>query len=358
VSVAAFLAELRGRDIQVWLDGDQLRCNAPAGVLTPDLQSQLRQRKSEIVEFLRSAEALARQERAIVPLQAHGERTPIFGVPGHNGDVFCYRALAQHLGDEQPFFGLQPPGVDGHSEPLACIEELAAYFATQIRAFRPDGPYVIVGYCAGGPTAFELARHLLQNSASISFVGLFAPSYPTTFRVLPQQRQRLVKQVERAIEHTRALAALPNGERRRYISEMLRNRMELREQNRLAASDPVMIRRARVQDATVAGVRRYTPQNFAGRVSLFLPNRKWLRSADAAMRWRGVAQEIEQYCGPDDCEGDLMLLDPSVVAIAELFRRCCQKSEASPRVLRQSFPEATQVSTPSVQQYPRAASNP
>ena len=64
-----------------------------------------------------------------MPLQAQGRGAPVFGVPGHNGDVFCYRALARELGDEHPFFGLQPPGVDGQRAPLTRVEDIAAYFA-------------------------------------------------------------------------------------------------------------------------------------------------------------------------------------------------------------------------------------
>jgi NAD(P)-dependent dehydrogenase (short-subunit alcohol dehydrogenase family)/acyl carrier protein len=108
--------------------------------LTPELRDQLQQRKGELVEFLRSAKTIAQQQGAIVPLQPRGSRTPIFGVGGHNGDVFCYRALAQHLGDDQPLYGLQPPGLDGDSAPLERIEDLAAYFAAQIRAFRGGRP--------------------------------------------------------------------------------------------------------------------------------------------------------------------------------------------------------------------------
>jgi thioesterase domain-containing protein len=327
VSVVALLAELRGRGVQVWPDGGQLRCNAPAGVLTPELRDTLRQNKSDILEFLCSAEALARQERAIVPLQPHGERVPVFGVAGHNGDVFCYRALAQHLGNDQPFFGLQPPGLDGQSEPIACVEDLAAYFVAQILAFRPDSPYVIAGYCAGSTIAFELARQLLQHGAAIKFIALFGGRYPTSFRVLPYLGLRLAHHVERVRTHARALASLPYRERRRYVTEILRRYSASRDTSHVAASDPVLALRARVEAATVVAVRRYTPRYFAGRVSLFLPNKQWLCSGYGLRRWRSVAQDIEEYCGPDGCEGELLLREPYVAGTAELFRRCREKSK-------------------------------
>ena len=55
----ALLAELRARDIRVWADGDRLHCDAPAGVLTPELRDHLRQCKSEILEFLRGPAELS-----------------------------------------------------------------------------------------------------------------------------------------------------------------------------------------------------------------------------------------------------------------------------------------------------------
>ena len=32
MSVATLLAELRSRDMEIWADGDQLRCNAPDAI--------------------------------------------------------------------------------------------------------------------------------------------------------------------------------------------------------------------------------------------------------------------------------------------------------------------------------------
>jgi hypothetical protein len=64
MTVAALIAELHRRDVQVWADGDRLQCNAPVGALTPELRDQLRERKREIVEFLRGpAELSSSQQR-------------------------------------------------------------------------------------------------------------------------------------------------------------------------------------------------------------------------------------------------------------------------------------------------------
>jgi len=325
VIVQALLQELRRRDIRVWAEGDQLRCTAPTGVLTPELREQLRERKTDIVEFLRSAESLAQQQRGIVPLQPRGSRTPVFGVPGHSGDVFCYRFLAQQLGDDQPFFGLQPPGANGQGEPLTRVEDLAAYFATQIRAYRPNGAYIITGYCTGGTIAFELARQLLQQGATIRFVALFTSPYSTGFRRLPQLSQYLAYYAERLRMHARALASGSNRERRLYIRERLREHKARRDAPPL---DPVQVQRAKVEAATVAAIRRYTPRYFDGRLRLFLPNKEWLRPGSPMLRWQDVARETKRYVGPDGCIGDHMLLEHYVARIADLFRSCRDELES------------------------------
>ncbi len=322
MSVPALLADLRRRDIEIWAEGDGLRCNAPAGVLTPELRKQLQQRKHDILAFLRSATTLAEQQRAIVPLQPRGTRPPIFGVPGHNGDVFCYRAWAQHLGDDQPLYGLQPPGLDGHSKPLTRIEDLAAYFAGQIRAFHPAGPCVIAGFCTGGTIAFELGQQLLRERMTISLVALFGAPYPTRYRRLPLLRERLGEQVARAVRHTRALVSLPTRDGRRYIAQKLHERAARRAANAPTPSDPVLALRAQVERATVAAARRYTPSRFAGRIGLFLPCKDWLRTPNKPLRWRSVAAHVEEYVGPDGCTSDNMLREPYVATFAELFRQC------------------------------------
>lgn len=319
-----FLMQLRDRDVQVWVDGDRLRCSAPTGALTAELRQELRQRKNEILKFLRSAESLAQQQRAIVPLQPRGTATPIFAVAGHNGDVFCFRALAHYLGADQPFFGLQPPGLDGNREPLERVEDLAAYFAAQIRSVRPDGPYVIAGYCAGGSIALELARQLLQAGAAVRLLALFGCPFPTWYRFLPQLRERLALLAERAVRHARALVFLPVAQGREYITERLRNRQAERATNQSATNDPVLVWREKVGQATLAAIRRYKPAPFSGRLGLFWPSPEWRGARNAPAQWTSLVPDFVKLFGPAGCDGAVMLREPHAAAFAALFKTCLE----------------------------------
>ncbi|MBN3911077.1 MAG: amino acid adenylation domain-containing protein [Nostoc sp. NMS1] len=51
-----FLANLQTKDIKIWIDGDQLGCRAPKGVMTADIQQELKERKTEILAFLKEAQ--------------------------------------------------------------------------------------------------------------------------------------------------------------------------------------------------------------------------------------------------------------------------------------------------------------
>jgi thioesterase domain-containing protein len=318
VSVIELLAELRNLDAHIVLDGERLRLNAPAGALTDAHREQLQRRKAEIVEFLRAAQLLAGQQRAIVPLQPHGTRTPLFAVAGHNGDVFCYRALAQHLGTDQPFFGLQPPGLEEGTQPLDQVEDLASYFAAQIREFWPQGPYTIVGFCAGGTVAFELARQLTASGLAVTNVVMFGAPFCTSYRKLPQLMANTAYFVRRSGVHARELLAMPMSDRRRYFAARVH---ALQPAAPAPPSDPVLARRLLVEEATMAAVRRYEPQRFNGHVDLMLPCQSWKRSSDAALRWSRIAASSAEFVGPDDCNGDNMLLPEHAATFAALFRK-------------------------------------
>ncbi|GHE27219.1 hypothetical protein GCM10017673_31660 [Streptosporangium violaceochromogenes] len=62
MNVAAFLADLRDRQVLVTAAGEQVRCSAPEGVLTDELLAVLREHKAEILAHLRRPDVIPRHE--------------------------------------------------------------------------------------------------------------------------------------------------------------------------------------------------------------------------------------------------------------------------------------------------------
>ena len=58
-NVANFLRHLQQLGIQVRADRGRLLCDAPRGVLTPELQTRLREFKTDILNFLAQGEPAA-----------------------------------------------------------------------------------------------------------------------------------------------------------------------------------------------------------------------------------------------------------------------------------------------------------
>ncbi len=64
----AFLTSLNQQQIKLWVEGHELRINAPKGALTPTLVDQLRARKAEILSFLQQRTSTHGYAPAIQPV--------------------------------------------------------------------------------------------------------------------------------------------------------------------------------------------------------------------------------------------------------------------------------------------------
>jgi thioesterase domain-containing protein/acyl carrier protein len=109
----------------------------------------------------------------LVAIQPTGSRSNFFCVHGAGGNVLIYRDLALRLGTDQPFYGLQCPGLDGSCPPLTKIEDMAALYVKEIRKKQPRGPYFLGGYCMGGTVAYEVAQQIQAQGEQVALLALF-----------------------------------------------------------------------------------------------------------------------------------------------------------------------------------------
>jgi acyl-CoA synthetase (AMP-forming)/AMP-acid ligase II/thioesterase domain-containing protein len=109
----------------------------------------------------------------LVPVRIEGTRPPFFLV--HIDDVSLGpAALRRTLDPDQPLYGLRSMGLDGGNLPPS-IDGLAGTFLDEVRRVQPEGPYLLGGYCSGGPIAIEMARRLAADGHRVAFLGLVDP---------------------------------------------------------------------------------------------------------------------------------------------------------------------------------------
>ncbi|UQA61059.1 type I polyketide synthase [Polyangium aurulentum] len=108
----------------------------------------------------------------ILPLRKSGARPPFFCVHPVQGMAVVFRALALHVGDDQPFYGLHARGVDSEDPPLDRFEDMAALYVKAIRGIQPQGPYRIGGYSYGAYVAFEMAQQLTRAGEQVEHLVL------------------------------------------------------------------------------------------------------------------------------------------------------------------------------------------
>ncbi len=112
----------------------------------------------------------------VVAIQPKGAKRPFFCVHPVGGSVLAYYHLARHLGQDQPFFGLQAPDLTEIAEEgdeYARVEDRAAHYIEAIRAIQPRGPYLLGGWSFGGVIAFEMAQQLYKQGDRVSLLALF-----------------------------------------------------------------------------------------------------------------------------------------------------------------------------------------
>jgi acyl transferase domain-containing protein/thioesterase domain-containing protein/acyl carrier protein len=108
----------------------------------------------------------------LVEIQSAGSKPPLFLVHPVGGHVYIYRDLAQYLGSDQPVYGLQAQGIDGKTNPLTQVEEMATQYIEALRVIQPQGPYFLGGSSFGGTIAYEMAQQLQAQGEKVALLAL------------------------------------------------------------------------------------------------------------------------------------------------------------------------------------------
>ena len=278
------------------------------------------------------ASVLMEQEAAasssMVAIQASGTLPPFFCVHSQTSNVLNFRALANLLGPDQPFYGLEPRGLDGKNDPYYRIEDMAAHYIDEIRRVQSEGPYHIGGVCLGGVIALEMAQQLHAGGHEVALVALIDSHFPA----LPSHFQRIQKhgmflwRVDRLIGELLARSpfeAIRHGPAR--IFEYMRRRTKSR-------ANPAAL--AKVISANISAEYNYVPKSYPGPLVLFWCSGWAFRAyQDTRLAWSEVAEGgLEVHVVPGN--HITMMEPPNVEIVAAKLSKCLEKSRHSASKLR------------------------
>ena len=105
-------------------------------------------------------------------LQSGGGAPPLFCMADLFGRPFNYLSLARELGAEQAVYGVSPGPLQDAFTADGDVGRLTASFKSEVERVRPDGPYLIAGYSAGGLLAADLAGALRREGHAVRLVLL------------------------------------------------------------------------------------------------------------------------------------------------------------------------------------------
>ena len=254
------------------------------------------------------------ESRKILSVQSKGSRPPIFMIRGFT----ILRDLSRLLGAEQPIYSLLDPETMNLKPPYD-FKELAKLHLRTILDVRPHGPYVLAGYSAGGPLAYEIAQQLIAGGRQVPLLVLFDSSCPV--QPIMNWAQRMA--FERAHPFARA-SIMSVAEYAEYLEPIIDRRIQS-----LKNLMPARLQRGKDQpeqssgpdddpsQAFIDASHGYRPRPYPCRVVLFKRTR-WISSRFALPDngWGPfISGEFEVCMVPGDHYD--MFVEPGVQIIAD-----------------------------------------
>ncbi|MBD1922211.1 amino acid adenylation domain-containing protein [Funiculus sociatus GB2-A5] len=289
----------------------------------------------------------------LVAIQPKGSNPPFFCVHPIFGVVFPYYELAYHLGKNQPFYGLQPRGIDGEQPPITRIEDMAAYYIEALRVVQPKGPYFLGGWSFGGLVAFEMAQQLQKSGHEVGLVAMLdtlapgsdnQPSFKDGFRFLFTIATRYIwsfiidyfylltdskNNSQSFISHFPILNKLvllleKNLFWRSILGEEAIANLMSQESRSQILRELTIQPMLRVFHANSEATLNYSPQVYPNRITLFKTSVQLKTEQDTSMGWSNLAVggvEIHNIPG----NHLTMLKKPHVQVLCEQLKACIEK---------------------------------
>jgi aspartate racemase len=284
----------------------------------------VRQLADLIRKSMQPAAAEAKTWSTLVPIQPNGSRVPLFCIHAIGGDVLFYEQLAKALGPDQPFYAFRSPLLSQADIRETSVEELASIYVKELRAFYPQGPYLLGGLSFGGLVALEMSQQLCAQGVepgSLILFDTFVPGSAGHVKATAQLSTFWRNFRRQGVDYVAHKALL----KRDYWRRLLRERIQgvTCACYRLAGRDlPADLRYYLVGEAHTRAMMRYNIRTYPGKITLMRVQERdevLSKHEDPNLGWGSFAGgALEILDVPSDHTG--MLLQPYVRNVAKMLK--------------------------------------
>ncbi|ABA23460.1 Amino acid adenylation [Trichormus variabilis ATCC 29413] len=271
----------------------------------------------------------------LVPIQPQGKQQPFFCIHPAGGHVLCYFKLAQYIGTDQPFYGLQAQGFYGDEAPLTRVEDMASLYVKTIREFQPQGPYRVGGWSFGGVVAYEVAQQLHRQGQEVSLLAILDSYVPILL-----DKQKPIDDVYLVGVLSRVFGGMfgqdnlvtPEEIENLTVEEKINYIIDKARSARIFPPGVERQNNRRILDVLVGTLKAtysYIRQPYPGKVTVFRAREKHIMAPDPTLVWVELfsvmaAQEIKIIDVPGNHYS--FVLEPHVQVLAQRLQDCLENN--------------------------------
>jgi thioesterase domain-containing protein len=210
-----------------------------------------------------------------VTMKPGNDDPPVFMFPGAAGSILQIAPLAAALTVPASVYAIKPRGMDPGETPCENLAEMAEHAIGVITGARQQGPYLLVGYSAGGLVALETARQLAVAGHDVPLVVLL-DTYPSReiwplachLEILGRQAARAIWTLRR-LSLRQATADVPRRLRSLFLYLAAAGLRLVTPPPLVAEGTDAASRRVHV--ATYNAGEAYRPSHYSGKVVFLQP---------------------------------------------------------------------------------------
>ena len=231
----------------------------------------------------------------VLRVNPDGGLPPLFFISATGEDLYAFRHIAAHVHAEQPMMVFAAPVTEGKA--VQTVEELAGIVCRHVRELRPNGPYLLGGYCFGGILAFEAAQQLIAAGEQVELVALLdtpTPGYPK----IVNSRARYGMQLRQVLAGAFSIRELVKHVR--VVGRMVRRRAAARTQRAIIQNGlPQLASRPGDNAGLIEmSARMYAPRPLESDVALLIAGDDVISTRvldDPRLGWRDFSRSFEVH---------------------------------------------------------------